>query len=44
MSALGKKAQDKSWRNYYAVLVGTRVIFYRDKRDAVLVRTNKWWP
>lgn len=37
MSGVGKKAQDRTWRNYYAVLVATRILFYKDKREAILV-------
>lgn len=33
----GKRSSDRSWKAHYAVLAGNKLIFYKDKRDAVVV-------
>ena len=44
MSALGKKAQDRNWKNYYAVLADTTITFYKDRKEAVLVSSPSPHP
>ena len=29
----GRKAATRSWKNYYSVLIGPLLNFYKDKRD-----------
>ena len=33
----GKRTQDRAWREFYAVLAGTSLKFYKDKKDAIFV-------
>ncbi len=33
----GKRANDRNWRSYYAVLASNQISFYRDRREARLV-------
>ena len=34
----GKRSHDRSWKTYYAVLISTKIVFYKDRRDAIMVR------
>lgn len=35
-----RRGQDKAWREYYAILAGTTIKFYRDKKDALFVSSR----
>ena len=35
----GKRVADRSWKTHYTVLAGDKLLFYKDKRDAILVST-----
>ena len=30
----GRKSSDRSWRTFYTVLVGTHMVFYKERREA----------
>ena len=33
----GKRAPDRSWKQHYSVLAGDKLLFYKDKKDALFV-------
>ncbi len=33
----GRRGQDRAWRDYYALLSGTSIKFYKDKKEAFFV-------
>lgn len=34
----GRKSNDRSWKTYFAVLRGNQIVFYKDRKDAEMVR------
>ena len=37
----GRRSHDRSWKTYYAVLIASKIVFYKDRRDAIMVRRGK---